>query len=35
VYGPAVIQYRFTTLVLRAGDAVSVLPNGDALVVLG
>ena len=32
VPGPALVQYRFTTLVLRPGDQVRVLPNGDALV---
>jgi N-methylhydantoinase A len=35
VHGPAVIQYRFTTLVLRPGDSATVLPSGDALVELG
>jgi N-methylhydantoinase A len=32
IAGPAVVQYRFTTLVLRDGDVARVLPNGDALV---
>ncbi len=32
ITGPAVIQYRFTTLVLRPGDTATVLANGDALV---
>jgi hypothetical protein len=32
VIGPAVVQYRFTTLVLRPGDVARVLPNGDAVV---
>jgi len=35
VHGPAVVQYRFTTLVLRPGDTATVLPNGDALVDVG
>ncbi|HVM65511.1 MAG TPA: hydantoinase/oxoprolinase family protein [Acidimicrobiales bacterium] len=35
VHGPAVVQYRFTTLVLRPGDRAEVLPNGDALVDVG
>ncbi len=35
VHGPAVLQYRFTTLVLRPGDRAEILPNGDALVELG
>ena len=32
VTGPAVVQYRFTTLVLRPGDVAGVLPSGDAVV---
>jgi N-methylhydantoinase A len=32
IEGPAVIQSRFTTLVLRPGDVASVLANGDTLV---
>jgi len=32
IEGPAVVQSRFTTLVLRPGDVASVLPNGDTLV---
>jgi len=32
VTGPAVVQYRFTTLVLRPGDVARVLPSGDAVV---
>ncbi len=35
VHGPAVVQYRFTTLVLRPGDRADVLPSGDALVDVG
>jgi len=35
VHGPAVVQYRFTTLVLRPGDSATVLTNGDALVEVG
>ncbi|HEY5014263.1 MAG TPA: hydantoinase/oxoprolinase family protein [Acidimicrobiia bacterium] len=30
--GPAIVQSRFTTLVLRPGDAARVLTNGDTLV---
>jgi N-methylhydantoinase A len=30
--GPAIVQSRFTTLVLRPGDVGRVLPNGDTLV---
>jgi N-methylhydantoinase A len=30
--GPAIVQSRFTTLVLRPGDVARVLPNGDTLV---
>jgi N-methylhydantoinase A len=32
VEGPAVVQYAFTTLVLRPGDVATVLPSGDVLV---
>ena len=32
VVGPAVVQSRFTTLVLRPGDRATVRPNGDVLV---
>jgi N-methylhydantoinase A len=32
IEGPAVVQSRFTTLVLRPGDVASVLSNGDTLV---
>jgi N-methylhydantoinase A len=35
IAGPAVIQYRFTTLVLRPGDVARVLRDGDALVEVG
>ena len=30
--GPAIVQYPFTTLVLRPGDRLEVQPSGDALV---
>jgi N-methylhydantoinase A/oxoprolinase/acetone carboxylase beta subunit len=30
--GPAVVQFRFTTLVLRPGDRTRVLPGGDVMV---
>ena len=30
--GPAIVQSRFTTLVLRPGDRARVLPDGDTLV---
>ncbi|MDQ1467225.1 MAG: hypothetical protein QOH10_1640, partial [Actinomycetota bacterium] len=33
--GPAIVQSRFTTLVLRSGDRAHVLPNGDTLVDVG
>ena len=33
--GPALIEYPFTTLLLRAGDSATVLPNGDVLVAVG
>jgi N-methylhydantoinase A len=32
VTGPALVQSRFTTVVLAAGDAADVLPTGDLLV---
>jgi N-methylhydantoinase A len=32
VVGPAIIQYPFTTLLLRAGDSARMLENGDVLV---
>jgi N-methylhydantoinase A len=32
VQGPAVVQFPFTTLVLRPGDIANVLANGDLLV---
>jgi len=34
IEGPAIVQYPFTTLVLRPGDVASVLPSGDVLVTL-
>jgi N-methylhydantoinase A len=33
--GPAIVQSRFTTLVLRPGDRARVLTNGDTLVDVG
>jgi N-methylhydantoinase A len=33
--GPAIVQSRFTTLVLRPGDRARVLSNGDTLVDVG
>jgi N-methylhydantoinase A/oxoprolinase/acetone carboxylase beta subunit len=30
--GPAIVQSRFTTMVLRPGDRARVLSNGDTLV---
>ncbi len=33
--GPAIVQSRFTTLVLRPGDRARVLPSGDTLVAVG
>jgi N-methylhydantoinase A len=33
--GPAIVQSRFTTLVLRPGDRARVLPDGDTLVDVG
>lgn len=35
VAGPAVVQYPFTTLVLRPGDVAAVQTNGDVLVEVG
>jgi len=35
VRGPAVVAHRFTTIVLRPGDAARVLPTGDTLVEVG
>jgi N-methylhydantoinase A len=35
IKGPAIIQSRFTTLVLRPGDEAVVLPSGDTLVQVG
>jgi hypothetical protein len=32
VVGPAILQYPFTTLLLRAGDSARMLVNGDVLV---
>jgi N-methylhydantoinase A/oxoprolinase/acetone carboxylase beta subunit len=32
ITGPAVLQARFTTLVLRPGDVARMLPHGDLLV---
>jgi N-methylhydantoinase A len=32
IVGPAIVQSRFTALVLRPGDRAHVLPNGDTLV---
>jgi hypothetical protein len=32
VAGPALIQSRFTTIVLAAGDVARMLPNGDVLI---
>ncbi len=34
VTGPAIVQYPFTTLVLRPGDVATVLTSGDVLVTL-
>ena len=33
--GPAVVQSRFTTLILRPGDVAVIQPNGDTLVHIG
>ena len=35
IVGPAVVQSRFTALVLRPGDIAALQPNGDALVHVG
>ena len=35
VQGPAIVQYPFTTLMLRPGDVATVLPSGDVLVDVG
>ena len=35
IEGPAIVQSRFTTLVLRPGDVATVLSNGDTLVHVG
>jgi N-methylhydantoinase A len=35
IHGPAIVQSRFTTLVLRPGDRAVALPNGDILVHVG
>ena len=35
VTGPAIVQYPFTTLVLRPGDVATVFPSGDLLVSVG
>ncbi len=35
IAGPAIVQSRFTTLVLRPGDVASVLPDGDVLIEVG
>ena len=35
IVGPAIVQSRFTTLVLRPGDRARVLTNGDTLVDVG
>ena len=32
IEGPALVEYPFTTLLLRAGDSATVLPDGDVLV---
>ena len=32
VTGPALVQSRFTTIVLAAGDEARMLPNGDVLI---
>jgi N-methylhydantoinase A len=32
IEGPAVVQRRFTTLLLRAGDVARVLPSGDVVI---
>ncbi len=35
VVGPALVEYPFTTLVLRPGDTATMRPNGDVLVAVG
>ncbi len=35
VCGPALVEYPFTTLLLRPGDAATMRPNGDVLVAVG
>ena len=35
IHGPAVVQSKFTTLVLRPDDVAVILPNGDTLVEVG
>jgi N-methylhydantoinase A len=35
IVGPALVEYPFTTLLLRSDDAAGVLPNGDVLVTVG
>jgi N-methylhydantoinase A len=35
IQGPAIVQYPFTTLMLRPGDVATVLPSGDVLVEIG
>ena len=32
VAGPALVQSRFTTIVLARGDSARMLPNGDVLI---
>ena len=32
---PAVVEYPFTTLLLRPGDTATMRPNGDVLVTVG
>ena len=34
IEGPAIVQYPFTTLVLRPGDSANVLASGDILVTI-
>ena len=35
VVGPALVEYPFTTLLLRPGDTATMRPNGDVLVTVG
>ncbi len=35
VAGPALVEYPFTTLLLRPGDTATMRPNGDVLVAVG